>query len=331
MGLAVGLELAISFCSYGSCTPKLCPKELRKTECDLGREAITCSANQGFCNLKGQKSFTSFLRTIERKTSITNSRDMSKPTNTSWGKVAEWYDETVEKIGSFQQELILPNLLRLMEIKNGERVLDLACGQGFFARAFHEAGGRVIAADISKELIGLAQKKSKKEIAYHVALAHALPFLANESVDKIAIVLAIQNIAELNETLAECARVLMPRGKLYFVLNHPAFRIPKESSWGFEEKANVQYRRVDRYLSNVKIGIDMHPGRKQSEQTISFHRPLQTYVKALFKQNLYVRRLEEWSSGKTSQKGPRADAEDRARKEIPLFLTIEAQKMPRTE
>ena len=274
--------------------------------------------------------------------------------STSWGKVADWYDETVEKIGSYQQDLLLPNLLRLMEIRKGERILDLACGQGFFARAFHEAGGKVIAVDISKELIditqtkfakqnshGQAKQKSPEGIDYHIAPAHALPFLQNESADKIAIVLAIQNIENLNETLAECARVLTAHGKLYLVLNPPASQTPKESSGGFSaeggpasggdesKKKWVQYRRIDRYLSNVNIGIDMHPGRKSGEQTFSFHRPLQTYVKALFKQNLCVRRLEEWSSGKTSQKGPRAEAEDRARKEIPLFLTIEAQKMPR--
>lgn len=263
-----------------------------------------------------------------------------------------------------------------MEIRQGERILDLACGQGLFARAFHEAGGKVVAADISKELIdiartksdssaqtseqflsgkrilnGQAAKKSSKNIAYHVASAHALPFLQNESIDKVAIVLAIQNIENLNGTLSECARILAPHGKLYTVLNHPAFRIPRESSWGFDEKASVQYRRIDRYLSNAKIEIKMHPGLNASfgrvgrildetesrgvlgkqQVTLSFHRPLQTYAKALFKQNFCMRRLEEWSSTKTSQKGPRAEAENRARKEIPLFLTIEAQKMSRAD
>lgn len=255
---------------------------------------------------------------------------MSKPTNTSWSHVAKWYDETVEQKGSYQQDLILPNLLRLMEIRRGERILDLACGQGFFSRAFHEAGGKVTAADISKELIAIALKKSSKEIAYYAAPAHALPFLANGSIDKAAVVLALQNIERLNETLAECARVLIPAGKLYLVLNHPAFRIPKESSWGFDEEKAVQYRRIDRYLSERKVKIEMHPGKKRGERTLSFHRPLQTYAKALFKQGLNIRRLEEWSSAKQSQKGPRAEAENRARKEIPLFLTIEAQKVSDT-
>lgn len=247
--------------------------------------------------------------------------------STSWGPVARWYDETVEEKGSYQQGLILPNLLRLMEIQKGETVLDLACGQGLFSRAFRAAGARVVAADISKELIGIARKKSPEEIAYHVASAHALPFLKNENVDKIALVLALQNIENMSETLAECARMLAQNGRLYIVLNHPAFRIPKESSWGFDEKAKVQYRRIDRYLSNLKEKIDMSPGGGPKRFTLSFHRPLQAYVKALQKYGFCISRLEEWSSNRKSQKGPRASAEDRARAEIPLFLALEAQKL----
>jgi ubiquinone/menaquinone biosynthesis C-methylase UbiE len=246
---------------------------------------------------------------------------------TSWGRVARWYDEAVESKGSYQRDLILPNLLRLMEIQKGERILDLACGQGFFARAFRGAGGKVAASDISREMLAVARKKSGREIEYYAAPAHSLHFLKNERIDKIAIVLAIQNIENLNKTIAECARVLRAGGKLYLVMNHPAFRIPRNSSWGFDESTRVQYRRVDQYLSNRKIEIDIHPGKKAGEQTVSFHRPLQTYVKALAKHNFCIRRLEEWSSRRKSQKGPRAQAEDTARKEIPLFLTIEAQKM----
>ncbi|MSU56092.1 MAG: methyltransferase domain-containing protein [Candidatus Taylorbacteria bacterium] len=248
---------------------------------------------------------------------------------TSWGSVAKWYDETVESKGSYQQDLILPNLLRLMDIKKGEKVLDLACGQGLFARAFQAAGAKVVAADISKELVAIAQKKSE-DIAYHVAPAHALPFLKDRSMDKVAIVLALQNIENFRETIAECSRVLAKNGKLYVVLNHPAFRIPKASSWEFDEKKNAQYRRIDRYLSELRTDIAMHPGSAPQEHTVSFHRPLQLYFKAFAKANLAVLRLEEWISGKKSQDGPRGIAEDFARKEIPLFLTIEAQKLSRT-
>ncbi len=70
----------------------------------------------------------------------------------------------------------------------------------------------------------------------------------------------------------------------------------------------------------------MHPGDKASETTVSFHHPLQHYFKAFDKANLAVTRLEEWVSEKNSV-GARADAENRARKEIPMFMALVLKKM----
>lgn len=214
-----------------------------------------------------------------------------------------------------------------MDIKKGETVLDLACGQGLFAREFQKAGATVVGSDISSELIDIARKKSPRDISYHIASADSFPFLKDRAVDKVAIVLALQNIENMNGALEACTRVLTPNGKLYIVLNHPAFRIPKESAWEFDDKKHIQYRRIDRYLSSLKNEIDMNPGGSSRIKTIFFHRPLQAYVKALGKCGFAITRLEEWNSHKKSQKGPRAEAENRARAEIPLFLTLEAQKV----
>jgi hypothetical protein len=109
-------------------------------------------------------------------------------------------------------------------------------------------------------------------------------------------------------------------------MNHPAFRVMKKSSWGWDEEKKIQYRRVEEYLSESKERIQMHPGDRPKEYTISFHRPLQYYFKSLNKSGFSVDKLEEWNSHKKSQPGPRAKAEDRARKEIPIFLFLEARK-----
>ncbi|MEK7110640.1 MAG: SAM-dependent methyltransferase, partial [Patescibacteria group bacterium] len=116
-------------------------------------------------------------------------------------------------------------------------------------------------------------------------------------------------------------------GRLILVMNHPAFRIPGETSWGWDEAAEQQYRRVDGYLSEARAKIEMHPGKKNGEHTISFHRPLQVYAKALVKSGFAITRIEEWISPKTSSPGPRAKEEDRIRKEIPMFLCLEAKKL----
>jgi SAM-dependent methyltransferase len=131
-------------------------------------------------------------------------------------------------------------------------------------------------------------------------------------------------------TFTECARALKPGGRFIIVINHPAFRIPGRSSWEWDEKEAKQYRRLDAYMSEDQNKIDMTPGKSKVADkrfTVSFHRPLQSYFKALAKAGFAVTRLEEWISHKESQKGPRAMEEDRMRKEMPLFLCLEAKKI----
>jgi ubiquinone/menaquinone biosynthesis C-methylase UbiE len=250
-----------------------------------------------------------------------------KTSKTSWGGVADWYKKLLEGEGTYQKDVILPNLLRLLEIKKGSAILDLACGPGFSSQEFFKQGARVIGADVSPELIALAKANSPKEISYRVASADNVSFIADHSMDAVTIVLAIQNIEHVHGVFAECARVLKKGGRILVVMNHPAFRIPKESEWGWDLKRKIQYRRIDRYLSELKTKIQMHPGDKPHEYTLSFHRPLQFYFKILHKYGFCVTRLEEWNSHKKSEPGPRAAAENRSRSEIPLFLFLEAQKL----
>ncbi len=252
---------------------------------------------------------------------------MTTKRDTSWGTVAEWYDELLTKHdNTYQSEVILPNLLRLLDPKKDEVIVDLACGQGFFSRQIYNKGATVIGSDISRELIGYAQKDSPKGIRFHVAPADQVSFIADRSVDKVIIVLAIQNIENYMGTFKECSRILKPKGKLLVVINHPAFRIPKASGWDYDQEKNLQYRRIERYMSEKRERIEMNPGEKVNKKfTVSFHRPLQVYFKAFHKNNFAVSRLEEWISHKESKPGPRGFAENTARKEIPLFMAIEAR------
>ena len=76
----------------------------------------------------------------------------------------------------------------------------------------------------------------------------------------------------------------------------------------------------------------MTPGSKTDKKfTVTFHRPLQVFVKALSKSGFALTRLEEWISHKESEKGPRQKAENKSRKEIPLFMCLEAQRVASSE
>ena len=246
-------------------------------------------------------------------------------TGTSWESVASWYDALLTKNDdTYQMRVILPNLLRLMKIAPKESVIDVACGQGFFSAAFAKAGATVTGTDLSESLIGLAREHVPGGTFYVTPAQHAADVGA-ASIDQAAVVLAIQNIENPRDVFAECARVLKPGGRVHLVMNHPCFRIPKRSSWGWDMNGR-QFRHIDGYLTESNATIEMHPGADPTAKTVSFHRPLQYYIKALARTGFVITGFEEWMSHKTSDSGPRAPEENRARKEIPLFLYIEGVK-----
>ncbi len=255
-----------------------------------------------------------------------------KPTETSWGNVASWYDTHLEKTGdTYHEKVVYPNLARLLGDVKGKHVLDLACGQGQFSRLLAEAGASVIGVDVGKALLDIAEKKNKPykfKIFYYNTASHDLYMIKDGTQDIVVCVLALQNIENLQETLKEVSRVLAKDGTFVCVLNHPSFRIPRGSGWGYNEHEQVQYRRIESYLSEAKVKIDMTPGSTTDKKfTYSFHRPLQVYVKAFAKNHLAITRLEEWESHRKSEKGPKQKVEDKARKEIPLFMCIECRKI----
>lgn len=251
--------------------------------------------------------------------------------DTSWNNVADWYDELVEgDDDSYQTKVILPNLLRLVGNCEKQSIIDIGCGQGFFSRALRDAGASVVGIDLAPNLIKTAKEKEEdklnNKIDYRILSASSLSGISDADFDKAISVLAIQNIEKYREVINEVSRVLKINGKFIIILNHPAFRVPKHSEWIFEKE--FQSRKIDSYLSEIKEIINMQPAKgEDGKKTISFHRSMQDYMKALFNSGFVVTRFEEWISHKKSQKGPRQKIEDKARKEFPLFLMIEAQKV----
>ena len=256
----------------------------------------------------------------------------TKASTTDWGDVADWYDKLVGESGSeYHREVVLPGVLRLLALKQGERVLDVACGQGVLCRILRERGAEVTGVDAAAELVRAARERGPVDIAYHVADARELGFLPEGTFDAASCVLAIQNIHPIQGVFTGAARALRPGGRLVIVMMHPAFRGAKETSWGWDDKQNVQYRRVDRYLLPRKTPITTHPGKDPGLYTWTFHKPIEAYVKALRNAGLLIDAIEEWPSHKTSTSGPRAAAENAARKEIPMFMTIRSLKIGPTD
>jgi ubiquinone/menaquinone biosynthesis C-methylase UbiE len=252
----------------------------------------------------------------------------SAPQRTDWGDVAEWYDQLVGEGGSeYHREVVIPGVLRLLALQPGDKAIDIACGQGVLCRILHDRGVEATGLDAARELIAAARQRGPDAIRYDIADARELTFLPAAHFTAAACVLAVQNIHPIQPVFDGVARLLHPGGRFVIVMMHPAFRGPKETSWGWDEAKKVQYRRVDRYLLPRKSPIVTHPGKSVGVYTWTFHKPLESYVKSLRNAGLLIDALEEWPSHKFSAPGPRAAAENAARRELPLFLAIRALKV----
>jgi ubiquinone/menaquinone biosynthesis C-methylase UbiE len=251
-----------------------------------------------------------------------------KQSRTDWGDVAEWYDQLVGESGSeYHREVVLPGVLKLLSLKPGERFVDIACGQGVLCRIARERGAETTGVDAAEPLIRAARERGPADIHYHVSDARdGMPFLPAAHFNAAACVLAIQNIHPIQPLFDGIARVLAPGGRCVVVMMHPCFRGPKETSWGWDDTKRVQYRRVDRYLIPRKTPIVTHPGKTSDIYTWTFHKPIAAYVNAVSKAGMLIDAIEEWPSHRTSNSGPRAAAENIARKEIPMFLVIRSLK-----
>ena len=146
--------------------------------------------------------------------------------------------------------------------------------------------------------------------------------------------MAMMNIDDLGAVMSGVSSKLKPGGRFVAVISHPAFRVMGSSAWGWthDERTTlpVQFRRIDRYMSSGSSQIVMNPGEvakgAPAITTVTHHRPIGTYVESGVKAGLMLSGCEEWVSDRKSEPGPRADAENTAREEIPLFMALQFTK-----
>jgi ubiquinone/menaquinone biosynthesis C-methylase UbiE len=261
--------------------------------------------------------------------------------DTSWEPVADWYQGHV-KGDSYHSRVVLPKLQK--QIRNlfpqalhTVRVLDIACGQGILLDyLIKQQRVDYTGVDASPALIAAAKEAHPKATNAEFIVADATKLPSSIPVNSFELaycVLGLQNIANLTTTIQQISTRLVSGGYLVIVLTHPSFRIPKHADWDYDRERRTMYRMVWAYKSELKLPIQERPFKSQFEQfesavTWSFHRPLETYVKALAGAGLAVVDLEEWTSDKQTQAdNPWARAENKARAEIPLFMCITAKKL----
>lgn len=259
-----------------------------------------------------------------------SSKDRPKrSSSTSWQSVGKWYNEAVGETGHYyHQAIIIPNVLKLLNFSEDQSasLLDLACGQGVLSRHLPQHIS-YMGVDAAAQLIAAAKHYRHPSVHQFIQADITQKLLLPKTLfTHSTIILALQNIEYPLAVFKNANHYLQPGASFIIVLNHPCFRIPRQSSWKVDEDNKVQYRRIDRYMSPMNIPIQAHPSKGQkSAQTLSFHYSLSDYSRWLKEAGFAIDLIEEWCSDKLSE-GRTAKMENRSRKEIPLFMAIVARK-----
>ncbi len=167
-------------------------------------------------------------------------------------------------------------------VREGQRVLDVAAGTGDLARAFARqvgASGLVVHTDINEAMLRAGRDRLTDEgLLLPTALcdAEGLPF-ADASFDVVSVAFGLRNMTHKERALAEMARVLKPGGRL-LVLEFSKVAKPLEKAYDWYS-FNVLPRlgqwvagdaQSYRYLAE---SIRMHPDQaalKEMMKTVGF-------------------------------------------------------------
>lgn len=248
---------------------------------------------------------------------------------TSWESVADWYTAWVgEEGGRHHRKVTIPAVMDLLEPQPGEEIIDIGAGPGVLAPAIAEAGAHYTGVDASRTMLNFARKHHGRYGRFVLADACRLPAspeLRPGAFDAAVFLLSIQDIDPLPSALDAMAWALRGGGRVVILMTHPCFRVPRLSGWGWDDQRNLQYRRVDRYLTPLPVPMKT-AGNNQEAATVRFHRPLQAYINGLAACGFVIDCMREIATYKTNAEGPNRKAEDFATQEIPVFLALRAWK-----
>lgn len=199
-----------------------------------------------------------------------------------WETHAEWWIAGfTEGADPEYEEQILP--LAAAELAGAARVLDVGCGDGQISRRLAAHGSRVTGVDPTWNCVRVAQERAGGP-TYLRAGAGRLPF-ADASFDAAVACLVFEHIDDVDDAIAEVARVLEPGGRFCFFLNHPILQAPG-SAWVDDHLVDPpeQYWRLGPYLDETETIEEVELGVR-----IRFiHRPLSRYVNELAAHGLRI-------------------------------------------
>ena len=149
---------------------------------------------------------------------------------------------------------ITEQTIRRMDLRAGERVLDLGCGTGWASRILARlvgegpgGAGQVVGLDVSDEMVRRARAQSKDfdNVMYVWASANEIPW-REDYFDKVLSVESFYYYPDQQKALAELLRVMAPQGKLFILINlysdnHYSMRWVKELKVPVHARSEAEY------------------------------------------------------------------------------------------
>ena len=263
-----------------------------------------------------------------------NLEDANQRAREVWNRNAAFWAGRMGEGNDFIEVLIWPATERLLEVRPGQRILDVACGNGLTSRRLAAAGAQVVALDFAEEMIKHALQRTiahRERIRYLVLDATdeaALLALGEGQFDAAICNMALFDMAEVDPLMRALAHLLRPGGRFVFSVLHPCSNGPHTVHTGELEDRDGQIVttysiKVHRYLTpTVSQGLAIHG---QPEPQPIFHRPLQVLLGACFQAGFVLDGLEEPSFPPDHPSGTTSLSWGGSYSEIPPVLVARLQ------
>ena len=147
----------------------------------------------------------------------------------SWDKKAAFWDDYMKEGNHFTRKLIAPAQERLLDLKKGEKVLEVACGNGNFARRMARLGAHVVASGMSERFVELARDRTAENadmIEYRVIDAtdgQQLMALGERRFDAAVCTMAMFDMWSIEPLVNSLSRLIRVGGRFVFSVVHPCF------------------------------------------------------------------------------------------------------------
>ena len=230
------------------------------------------------------------------------------------GQAENW--ATFARSGEIDNAFWLHNLPRFLELlpEPGRLTLDIGCGEGRLGRILQAAGHRVVAVDGSPSMAWFAAGHEEPQPVV-VADAAALP-VCDAVADLGIAFMSLMDIDDLEQTIHELGRVVVPGGRLCIAIVHPI-----NSAGRFaDETAESSFTVTGSYLESHGY-VDKVDRDNVTVTFHSEHRPLETYSRALEDAGFMIEAIREDAVG--DEYATRYPSIARWQR-VPLFLHLRA-------